>query len=65
MSQNKKQRSSEAPKKKQPCTKTVVVVSDDDQPDLEETADTDIEHSKDQADAYEKLRLEHENERPV
>jgi hypothetical protein len=63
--QNKKQRSNEVPKKKQHRTKTVVVVSDDDQPDPEETADTDIEHSEDQADAYEKLRLERENERPV
>jgi len=63
--QNKKQRSNEVPKKKQHRTKTVVLVSDDDQPDPEETADTDIEHSEDQADAYEKFRLECENECPV
>jgi hypothetical protein len=50
------------PKDKQHCTKTRGVVSTDDQLDLEETADTDVEHSGNQADAYKTLRLEHENE---
>jgi len=40
----------------------VVVVSDDDQLDPEEMADPDVEHSKDQADAQEILRLECKNE---
>ena len=62
---NKKQRPSEVPKKKQCHTKSVVIVSDNDRLDLEENADTDIEHSEDQADAYERLRLERESERPV
>jgi len=53
------------PKDKQHHTKTRGVVSNDDQLDLEETADTDVEHSEDQADAYKTLRLEHENEHLV
>ena len=62
---NKKQRTSEVPKKKQRHTKSVVIVSDNDRLDLEENTDTDVEHSEDQADAYERLRLERESERPV
>jgi len=46
------------PKKKQHHTKTIIIVKDDDQLDLEENTGTDIEHSDDQADAYERLRLE-------
>ena len=53
------------PKEKQCHTKTRVVVSDDDQLDPEETADTDVENSEDQADAYEKLRIECKNEHLV
>ena len=55
------------PQKKQCHTKTRVVVSNDDQLelDLEEMAHTHAEHSEDQADAYEKLRLECENEHLV
>jgi len=60
--QNKKQRPNKAPKKKKCHTKTIIIVSDDDQLDLEENAGTDIEHSDDQADTYERFRLEHENE---
>ena len=53
--------------KKQCHTKTRVVVSNDDQLELdpEEMAHTHADHSEDQADAYEKLKLEHKNEHPV
>jgi len=65
VAQNKKQRPNKVPKKNKCCTKTGVVVSNDDQLDLEEMADTDVENSEDQADAYKKLRLECKNEHPV
>ena len=54
-----KQKPNEAPKAKQACKRAHVNSED------AESSDEDAGHAEDQADAYERLRLEHETDRPV